>query len=105
VIDVNALHLAGVGHFERAQSVEVVALDDQVSPGPLARAEVGDFIKRDQVRVERAVVLDGVAFPNEAEFFPVASLQQRNELLVGEIAVIRTGHRRKERKSFRVDGE
>jgi len=100
-IDVDALHFAGVGHAQRAQGIEVVAFDDEVRLRAVARAEFGHFVERDEIGIERAVVLDGVAFPDEAEFFPVARLQQRDELLVGEIAVIRTGHQRKERRSFR----
>jgi len=72
-IDVDAFDLAGERGAEGAQGVEVVALDDQVVEGGVPGVEIGRGIEGDEVVVEGAVVFDGVAFPDQPEFFPVAN--------------------------------
>ena len=86
------MRVAGVCHAQGAQGVEIVALDDEVGMRPGTGGQFRFLVQRHEVGIERAVVLDGIAFPNEAEFPAVARLQQRDELFAGEIAVIRACH-------------
>ena len=91
-IDVDALHLPGVSHFQSPQRVEIVAFDDQVFFCSAPRAKLRHFVQRHKIRVQCPVLLDRILLPNQPEFFAVTRLQQRDELFMGEITIILAGH-------------
>ena len=74
-VDVNHAHLVGMGAFQQAQAVEVVAFDDEVAAagglggsGVEAMAPFGHQARQHHVGVQGRVALDGTGFPIQAEF-------------------------------------
>ena len=74
-VDVNHAHLVGMGAFQQAQAVEVVAFDDEVAAagglggsGVEAMAPFGHQARQHHVGVQGRVALDGAGFPVQAEF-------------------------------------
>ena len=93
-VDAEALHLPGVGGPQRPQAVEVVALDNQVFEGSLAGMEIRHGIQHHEVLVQRPVRLDRVALPDQPELLPIPRLEQLDELLPSEVAVVLFRHGR-----------
>ena len=66
---------------EIAESIEVIAFDDQVVPRTGSRnAEVRNEVKRNNVVVECIVALDFVSFPNQPEARAVAFVPRPQEV-------------------------
>ncbi|MFZ1830137.1 MAG: hypothetical protein WAW42_15545 [Candidatus Competibacteraceae bacterium] len=88
-VDVDALDLAGVGHAQKAQSVEIVAFDDEIAKRRYATGQVRIEIQRHEILVDGFFMLDFVALPHQAEFrLAVAFAEQADEFFAGVIVVV-----------------
>src|SRR5574340_1201117 len=67
-VDIDALHLPGMGHAEVAQSIEVVAFDDEILVGGVATGQAWIKIQSHEIAIQALVVLDLIAFPHQPEF-------------------------------------
>ena len=97
-VNADALHAPGEGHAQGAEGIEVVALDDEIAPAVCAvrrgRGERGVQLQGHEVRIQRAVALHFIGFPDEAEargITPVPRLEEGEEFFSGKI-VVGAGH-------------
>ena len=67
-INIDDADFAGVGGFEQAQRVEVVAFDNQVARAALGvLAPFSAMTGQHQIGIERGIAFDGAGFPGQAE--------------------------------------
>ena len=90
-IDVDAADCAFVTEAQRAQRVEIVALNDQVLPWRCTVAQRRVQIQRHVILVERLIGLDLVALPHQPQLaLGVAPLQQPDQGFAVQVVV--AGH-------------
>ena len=105
-IDVDALDLPGVGDAQGAQGIEVIALDDEIFSSARAHGQFRHFLQRDEIGIQRAILLNRIPLPHQPQFFPIPGLQQRDQLLFRKVPIQLPRHAAETRKeTFSMRGK